>query len=228
MSFKSHIQTKSAEFTENYKHHTQLLDELNSKLDKASQGNPGHRKIHEERGKLFVRDRIQKLIDPQTPFLELSALAGSELYGEDIPAAGISNGDRTCFQPQRHDRGQRRYRQRRYVLSQLQSKNIFEPKKSPKKTICHVSIWWIQVVLFCRCKTDVFPDRDHFGRIFYNQAQMSQMAIPQISAVLGSCTAGGAYVPAMSDETVIVKNQGTIFLGGPPLGQSRNRRTNHQ
>jgi propionyl-CoA carboxylase len=185
MSFKSHIQTKSAEFTENYKHHTQLLDELNSKLDKASQGNPGHRKIHEERGKLFVRDRIQKLIDPQTPFLELSALAGSELYGEDIPAAGLVTGIGRVSNRKRHDRGQRRYRQRRYVFPNYSQKTSSSPRNRQRKPICHVSIWWIQVVLFLPMQADVFPDRDHFGRIFYNQAQMSQMAIPQISAVLG-------------------------------------------
>jgi acetyl-CoA carboxylase carboxyltransferase component len=216
MSFKSHIQTKSAEFTENYKHHTQLLDELNSKLDKASQGNPGHRKIHEERGKLFVRDRIQKLIDPQTPFLELSALAGSELYGEDIPAAGLVTGiGRVSNRNVMIVANDATVKGGTYfpitVKKHLRAQEIAKENHLPCVYLVDSG------GAFLPMQADVFPDRDHFGRIFYNQAQMSQMAIPQISAVLGSCTAGGAYVPAMSDETVIVKNQGTIFLGGPPL-----------
>jgi len=216
MAFKSNIQTRSSEFSENQQYHTQLLDELHQKLNKNEQGGVHHRKIHEERGKLFVRNRIAKLIDPQTPFLELSPLAGEGLYGEEIPSAGIVTGiGRVSNRNVMIVANDATVKGGTYfpitVKKHLRAQEIAKENHLPCLYLVDSG------GAFLPMQADVFPDRDHFGRIFYNQAQMSQMGIPQISAVLGSCTAGGAYVPAMSDETVIVKNQGTIFLGGPPL-----------
>lgn len=213
---KSKIQTKNAEFKENIAHHTTLLSELESKLEKTGQGSPSHRKIHEERGKLFVRDRIAKLIDPQTPFLELSALAGDNLYDQEIPAAGIITGiGRVSNRNVMIVANDATVKGGTYfpitVKKHLRAQEIAKENRLPCVYLVDSG------GAFLPMQSEVFPDRDHFGRIFYNQAQMSQMGIPQISAVMGSCTAGGAYVPAMSDETVIVKKQGTIFLGGPPL-----------
>jgi propionyl-CoA carboxylase len=216
MAFKSAIQPRSAEFLENHQHHTQLLSELHQKLNKNEQGGIAHRKIHEERGKLFVRDRIAKLIDPQTPFLELSPLAGDGLYGEEIPSAGIVTGiGRVSNRNVMIIANDATVKGGTYfpitVKKHLRAQEIAKENYLP-------CIYLVDSGgAFLPMQSEVFPDRDHFGRIFYNQAQMSQMGIPQLSAVMGSCTAGGAYVPAMSDETVIVKNQGTIFLGGPPL-----------
>jgi acetyl-CoA carboxylase carboxyltransferase component len=216
MPFKSNIHSRSAEFSENHQHHTQLLNELHQKLDKNEQGGVAHRKIHEGRGKLFVRDRIAKLIDPQTPFLELSPLAGEGLYGEDIPAAGIVTGiGRVSNRNVMIVANDATVKGGTYfpitVKKHLRAQEIAKENRLPCVYLVDSG------GAFLPMQSEVFPDRDHFGRIFYNQAQMSQMGIPQLSAVMGSCTAGGAYVPAMSDETVIVKNQGTIFLGGPPL-----------
>ena len=216
MAMKSNVHPKSSEFRENQEYHRRLLADLNEKLEKIGQGNPAHRKIHEERGKLFVRERIQKLIDPSTPFLELSALAGQNLYADDIPAAGIvtgvgrvSNRNVMIIANDATVKGGTYYPIT--VKKHLRAQEIARENRLPCVYLVDSG------GAFLPLQSEVFPDRDHFGRIFYNQAQMSQMGIPQISSVMGSCTAGGAYVPAMSDETVIVKNQGTIFLGGPPL-----------
>ncbi|RUR32488.1 methylcrotonoyl-CoA carboxylase [Vreelandella andesensis] len=178
----------------------------------------GHkaRERHESRGKLFVRDRIDHLIDEGSPFLEFSALAAHHVYDSDIPAAGVVTGigrvsgvecvivanDATVkggtyfpLTVKKHLRAQEIARKHRLPCIYLvDSGGAFLPRQD-----------------------EVFPDRDHFGRIFYNQATMSAEGIPQIAVVMGSCTAGGAYVPAMADESIIVKEQGTIFLGGPPL-----------
>jgi 3-methylcrotonyl-CoA carboxylase beta subunit len=194
-----------------------LVDELNERLARARAGG-GQKSIdrHHSRGKLLARERVGRLCDPGTAFLELSALAADGVYADDTPSAGIVTGiatihGRPCvvvandatvkggtYYPltvKKHLRAQEIALQNRLPCIYLvDSGGAFLPKQD-----------------------EVFPDREHFGRIFYNQATMSAKAIPQISAVLGSCTAGGAYVPAMSDETVIVRNQGTIFLGGPPL-----------
>ena len=171
---------------------------------------------HRSRGKLTARDRIDRLVDPGTAFLELNALAAWELYDGDAPSAGIVTGigvveGRECvivandatvkggsYYPltvKKHLRAQEVARQNRLpCLYLVDSGGAFLPLQA-----------------------DVFPDRDHFGRIFFNQARLSALGIPQIAVVMGSCTAGGAYVPAMSDETVIVRGTGTIFIGGPPL-----------
>jgi 3-methylcrotonyl-CoA carboxylase beta subunit len=214
---KSHVQTSSAEFKSNAQHHRALARDFEEKLAQARQGGGAEaRTRHESRGKLFVRDRIQKLLDPSTQFLELSPLAAWEMYDGAAPSAGVVTGvgvvhgrevmivanDATVkggsYLPltvKKHLRAQEIARENRLPCIYLvDSGGAFLPLQS-----------------------DVFPDREHFGRIFYNQATMSSMRIPQVAVVMGSCTAGGAYVPAMSDETIIVKNQGTIFLGGPPL-----------
>jgi 3-methylcrotonyl-CoA carboxylase beta subunit len=213
----SHIQTSSEEFKANAAHHRGIAEELRKRIAEVQQGGGSEaRSKHEKRGKLFVRDRIAKLIDPGSTFLELSPLAAYDLYDNAAPGAGIVTGigvvqgrevmivanDATVkggtyfpMTVKKHLRAQEIARENRLPCVYLvDSGGAFLPMQS-----------------------DVFPDRDHFGRIFYNQAQMSALGIPQIAAVMGSCTAGGAYVPAMSDESIIVKNQGTIFLGGPPL-----------
>ena len=214
---RSQLQTQSAEFKENAAHHRKLASELESRINQVRQGvDPEIRKKHESRGKLFVRDRIQKLIDPGSELLELSPLAAWDMYEGAAPGAGIVTGigvvhgrevmivanDATVkggtyfpMTVKKHLRAQEIARENRLPCVYLvDSGGAFLPMQS-----------------------EVFPDRDHFGRIFYNQAQLSAAGIAQIAVVMGSCTAGGAYVPAMSDETIIVKNQGTIFLGGPPL-----------
>jgi len=214
---RSQIHTSSADFKANAEHHQKLARELDERLAQVRQGGGAEaRAKHEKRGKLFVRDRIQKLIDPGTAFLELGALAAWDMYEGAAPGAGVVTGigvvhgrevmivanDATVkggtyfpMTVKKHLRAQEVARENRLPCVYLvDSGGAFLPMQA-----------------------EVFPDRDHFGRIFYNQASMSAMGIPQIAVVMGSCTAGGAYVPAMSDETIIVKNQGTIFLGGPPL-----------
>ena len=195
----------------------ELVAQLRSKLDKVKKGG-GEAAVtrHKERGKMFVRERIEAVIDPDTPFLEFSPLAANGMYGDEAPSAGIVTGigviqghqtvivanDATVkggtyfpITVKKHLRAQEIAMQNRLAcLYLVDSGGAFLPLQA-----------------------DVFPDRDHFGRIFYNQARMSADGLYQVAAVLGSCTAGGAYVPAMSDEAIIVRNQGTIFLGGPPL-----------
>jgi 3-methylcrotonyl-CoA carboxylase beta subunit len=214
---KSQAQTGSPEFKANAEYHRNLASELEKRLEIAhAGGGKESRARHEARGKLFVRDRVGKLLDPGTAFLELSALAAYDMYEGAAPGAGVVTGigvvhgrevmvvanDATVkggtyfpMTVKKHLRAQEIARENRLPCVYLvDSGGAFLPLQS-----------------------EVFPDREHFGRIFYNQAQMSALGIPQIAVVMGSCTAGGAYVPAMSDETIIVKNQGTIFLGGPPL-----------
>ena len=171
---------------------------------------------HVARGKLFVRERIERLIDPDTAFLELSPLAAYEVYDDDVPAAGIVTGiGRVEGQEVMIVANDATVKGGTYypltVKKHLRAQEIAQQNHLP-------CIYLVDSGgAFLPLQADVFPDRDHFGRIFFNQAQMSAMGIAQIAAVMGSCTAGGAYVPAMSDEVVIVKNTGTIFLGGPPL-----------
>ena len=216
-TLKSKIETSSQEFKNNKKVFVSLLKEYKSILKENTKGG-SERAIakHKERGKLLARERINLLIDPNTPFLELSSLAAYNQYDNDFPSAGIATGigvvhgretmiianDATVkggtymqFTIKKHLRAQEIAMQNHLpCIYMVDSGGAFLPEQDT-----------------------VFPDRDHFGRFFYNQARMSAEGIPQIAIVMGSCTAGGAYVPAMSDETIIVKNQGTIFLGGPPL-----------
>ncbi len=214
---RSLIHTSSDEFKTNAEHHRKLAAELDERLAQVRLGGGAEAKArHEKRGKLFVRDRIAKLLDPGSPFLEIGALAAFGEYDGAAPGAGVVTGigvvhgrevmvvanDATVkggtyfpLTVKKHLRAQEVARENRLPCVYLvDSGGAFLPMQA-----------------------DVFPDRDHFGRIFFNQAQMSSEGIPQIAVVMGSCTAGGAYVPAMSDETIIVRNQGTIFLGGPPL-----------
>ncbi len=171
---------------------------------------------HRERGKLPVRERIDRLIDPGSAFLELSPLAATGLYDDDAPGAGIVTGigrveGTTCVIVANDATVKGGTYYPMTVKKHLRAQEIALENRLP-------CIYLVDSGgAFLPLQADVFPDRDHFGRIFYNQARMSAAGIPQVALVMGSCTAGGAYVPAMSDETVIVKGTGTIFLGGPPL-----------
>jgi acetyl-CoA carboxylase carboxyltransferase component len=214
---KTKLSNSDPAFVANSEHNKALADSLAAKLTEISRG--GSQKAcerHLSLNKLMVRDRIDKLIDPGTPFLELSPLAADGVYPDLVPAAGLITGIGTIHN-----------RQVMIVANDATVKGGTYYPLTVKKHLraqevaMENNLPCIYLVdsggAFLPMQADVFPDREHFGRIFYNQAQMSAKEIPQISAVLGSCTAGGAYVPAMSDEVVIVKNQGTIFLGGPPL-----------
>jgi 3-methylcrotonyl-CoA carboxylase beta subunit len=194
-----------------------LLDDLAARRARAARGGPDSaRERHLERGKLLPRDRVEALLDDGTAFLEIAPLAAEGLYGDDAPAAGVIAGigqvsGRLCviIANDATVKGGTYYPMT--VKKHLRAQEIARDNLLP-------CIYLVDSGgAFLPMQDEVFPDRDHFGRIFYNQATMSAMGIPQIAAVLGSCTAGGAYVPAMSDETVIVRGQGTIFLGGPPL-----------
>ena len=215
------IQTRadpsSEAFQENARHMRNLVSDLRARIDRVKEGGPAEaREKHKRRGKLLPRERVARLLDPDRPFLELSPLAAMGLYDNEVSSAGIITGigavhgqtvmvianDATVkggtYYPltaKKHLRAQAIAEENHLPCIYLvDSGGAFLPKQD-----------------------EVFPDREHFGRIFYNQARMSAKGIPQIAVVMGSCVAGGAYVPAMSDETIIVKNQGTIFLGGPQL-----------
>jgi 3-methylcrotonyl-CoA carboxylase beta subunit/propionyl-CoA carboxylase len=195
----------------------QLVTELNRQTDLARQGG-GEKYLerHRSQGKLPVRDRISKLLDPASPLLELSALAASDMYEGEAPAAGLVTGigrvsgrEVVIVANDATVKGGTYYPIT--VKKHLRAQQIALDNRLP-------CIYLVDSGgAFLPLQAEVFPDRDHFGRIFFNQARMSAEGIPQIAVVMGSCTAGGAYVPAMSDETVIVKGTGTIFLGGPPL-----------
>src|SRR5213595_1298150 len=216
-AIQSKLNPRSEEFQANSRALGALVADLRAKVERAAQGGdePARAK-HVARGKLLPRERLRLLLDPGSPFLELSQLAAFGVYDDEAPAAGIITGvgrvsGRECvvvvndatvkggtYTPitlKKHLRAQEIALQNRLpCLYLVDSGGAFLPEQD-----------------------EVFPDREHFGRIFYNQAIMSAAGIPQIAAVMGSCTAGGAYVPAMSDESIIVKGEGTIFLGGPPL-----------
>jgi 3-methylcrotonyl-CoA carboxylase beta subunit len=208
---------QSQDFRANSAQWRRLIDELKEARSEASLGgNQKSRERHVARGKLLPRDRVMRLVDPGSPFLELSPLAAFGMYEDAIHAAGIITGigrvsGRECMIVCNDAtiKGGTYYPMT--VKKHLRAQEIARENRLP--CIYLVDSGGANLPN----QTDVFPDRDHFGRIFYNQAQMSAAGIPQIAVVMGSCTAGGAYVPAMSDETIIVKNQGTIFLGGPPL-----------
>jgi len=211
------IRTSDPTFAENAAHLRSLVDELKSKLAAVKLGG-GEAAVqkHRARGKLFVRDRIERLIDPDSPFLEFSALAASEMYDGEAPGAGMVSGigrvsGRECVIVANDATVKGGTYYPITVKKHLRAQEIAQENHLP-------CIYLVDSGgAFLPLQADVFPDKEHFGRIFFNQAQMSARNIPQIAVVLGSCTAGGAYVPAMSDESVIVRNQGTIFLGGPPL-----------
>ena len=194
-----------------------LVEELRALRAQAALGGPAaSRERHVARGKLLPRDRVEQLLDTGSPFLELSPLAAHGMYGGDAPAAGIVTGvgrvsGRDCLIVANDATVKGGTYYPIAVKKHLRAQEVALQNRLPCVYLVDSG------GAFLPAQDEVFPDREHFGRIFYNQAQMSSRGIPQIAAVLGSCTAGGAYVPAMSDEAVIVRDQGTIFLGGPPL-----------
>jgi acetyl-CoA carboxylase carboxyltransferase component len=208
---------QSPEFKANAEHNRALAHDLKQRLAHAREGGgEKYRKRHEEQGKLFVRERIERLLDPGAPFLELSPLAAGDMYKGEAPGAGIVTGI-----------GRISGREVMIIANDATVKGGSYYPLTVKK---HLRAQQVAEENYLPClylvdsgganlpfQDEVFPDVNHFGRIFYNQARMSAKRIPQIAAVMGSCTAGGAYVPAMSDEAIIVKGAGTIFLGGPPL-----------
>ena len=214
---RSKVDLRAAAFAANREHYAKVEAELLAARERARAGGPEKSKLlHHERGKLTARERIETLVDPNTPFLELGMLAANGMYDDEVPSAGMITGigcvsgklcviaanDATVkggtYYPltiRKHLRAQEIALENRLpIIYLVDSGGVFLPMQS-----------------------EVFPDKEHFGRIFYNQAVMSAQRIPQIAVVMGMCTAGGAYVPAMSDENVIVKGTGTIYLAGPPL-----------
>ena len=210
----------SEAFRANVAHNRALAEELRAKVAAAAQGGSASaRDKHTARGKLLPRDRVERLLDPGSPFLEIGQLAANGLYGDEVPGAGLIAGIGRVSG--------------RQVMIGCNDATVKGGTYYPLTVKKHLRAQEIALENRLPCiylvdsgganlpnQAEVFPDRDHFGRIFYNQANLSAQGIPQIACVMGSCTAGGAYVPAMSDETVIVRNQGTIFLAGPPLVQA--------
>src|ERR671934_208259 len=215
---ESRVDTSSEEYAANRAHYEGLLAELRAKMARAERGGDDDAIArHRARGKLLARERIARLLDPGAPFLELSALAAEGMYGGEAPAAGIVTGIGTVEGREvmivANDatvKGGTYYPIT--VKKHLRAQEIAEANRLP-------CIYLVDSGgAFLPLQAEVFPDRDHFGRIFYNQARLSAKGIAQIAVVMGSCTAGGAYVPAMSDETIIVRGTGTIFIGGAPPG----------
>lgn len=215
--FESKVDTKSVAFAENREHMQALVADLENRIAGVMQAG-GEKSVarHRKRGKLLPRERIDLLLDEGSAFLELSQLAAYEVYADDVPSAGVVTGigwihDRPCVLVANDATVKGGTYYPLTVKKHLRAQEVARHNKLP-------CIYLVDSGgAFLPLQDEVFPDRDHFGRIFFNQATLSAEGIPQISIVLGSCTAGGAYVPAMSDESVIVKGNGTIFLGGPPL-----------
>jgi 3-methylcrotonyl-CoA carboxylase beta subunit len=214
---KSQINTRSEDFRANVAAMQAQVDDLRAKTAQVARGGSEEaRQKHLARGKLLARDRIDGLLDPGASFLEISALAAWNMYGGEVPSAGVVAGigrvsgvECMIIANDATVKGGTYYPLT--VKKHLRAQEIAQQNRLP-------CIYLVDSGgAFLPMQDDVFPDREHFGRIFFNQANMSAQGIPQIAVVMGSCTAGGAYVPAMSDETIIVRNQGTIFLGGPPL-----------
>lgn len=216
----SKLSPDSEAFRSNAAHNSALAQELRERVATAAQGGSSNaREKHVARGKLLPRDRVERLLDPGSPFLEIGQLAANGLYGDEVPGAGLIAGIGRVSG--------------RQVMIGCNDATVKGGTYYPLTVKKHLRAQEIALENRLPCiylvdsgganlpnQAEVFPDRDHFGRIFYNQANLSARGIPQIACVMGSCTAGGAYVPAMSDETVIVRNQGTIFLAGPPLVQA--------
>ncbi|HEU4568501.1 MAG TPA: carboxyl transferase domain-containing protein [Marmoricola sp.] len=194
-----------------------LVDDLRERLAVVRQGgSESARRKHLDRGKLLARDRVDRLLDPGSPFLELSPLAATGMYDDAVPSAGIVTGigrvsGRECVVVANDATVKGGTYYPMTVKKHLRAQEVARANRLPCVYLVDSG------GAFLPRQDEVFPDKEHFGRIFFNQANLSREGIPQVAAVMGSCTAGGAYVPAMSDETVIVKEQGTIFLGGPPL-----------
>ena len=211
------IDKAGAAFQANAVHNRALAAELAERTAKAALGGPeASRQRHTARGKLLPRERVERLLDPGSPFLEVGALAANGLYHDEAPGAGVITGiGRVSGREVMIVANDATVKGGAYfpitVKKHLRAQEIAQQNRLP--CVYLVDSGGANLPH----QAEVFPDRDHFGRIFFNQARMSAQGIPQIACVMGSCTAGGAYVPAMSDETVIVRGQGTIFLGGPPL-----------
>lgn len=214
---ESKIDTQSKEYKENYKQIQNIVSEYKERLARIQEGGPKkYRELHKSRGKLLVRERLEKLFDRNTPFLELTPLAAYDMYNSEAPSAGVITGIGVIHG--------------REVLVVANDATVKGGTYYPMTIKKHIRAQEIALNNHLPCiylvdsggiflphQSGTFADKEYFGRIFYNQARLSSLGIPQISIVMGSCTAGGAYVPAMSDETVIVRKQGTIFIGGPPL-----------
>src|ERR1700746_3320005 len=213
----SQLDRDAEEFEHRREHMEELVAELRERTVQVARG--GGEKAterHRSRGKLPARERVDRLVDPGTAFLELNALAAWEMYDGGAPGAGIVTGigvveGRECVIVANDATVKGGSYFPLTVKKHLRAQEVAEQNRLPCLYLVDSG------GAFLPLQAEVFPDREHFGRIFYNQAQMSARGIPQIAVVMGSCTAGGAYVPAMSDETVIVKENGKIFLGGPPL-----------
>jgi propionyl-CoA carboxylase len=213
----SSVDTRSPEFAANREHNLRLIEEFRQRLASVRQGGgPEAVARHRARKKLLARERIERLLDPDTPFLEFSPLAANGMYDDEAPAAGIVTGigsvdgkEVAIVANDATVKGGTYYPIT--VKKHLRLQEIAEQNHLPCVYLVDSG------GAFLPLQADVFPDREHFGRIFFNQANLSAKGIAQVAVVMGSCTAGGAYVPAMSDETVIVKGTGTIFIGGPPL-----------
>jgi len=214
---ESKVDPESPDYKQNFEQMTRVVGEHRERLARIRQGGPPKsRELHTSRGKLLVRDRLDKLFDRNTPFLELNPLAAYDLYDNEAPGAGMVTGVGLVHG--------------REVLVVANDATVKGGTYFPMTIKKHIRAQEVAMEnrlpciylvdsggIFLPHQSGTFPDKEHFGRIFYNQARLSAKGIPQISIVMGSCTAGGAYVPAMSDETVIVRRQGTIFIGGPPL-----------
>ena len=214
---KTRLDSAAPTFVENVAHHRALAEDLRKQVARVAEGGgPEAQKKHTARGKLLPRERVRALLDPGTPFLELSQLAAFGMYGDDAPSAGIITGigrvegrEVVIVANDATVKGGTYYPMT--VKKHLRAQEIAAQNRLP-------CIYLVDSGgAFLPLQDEVFPDKEHFGRIFYNQANLSALGVPQVAVVMGSCTAGGAYVPAMCDESIIVKNQGTIFLGGPPL-----------
>jgi 3-methylcrotonyl-CoA carboxylase beta subunit len=219
-TLRSEANQRSAEFAANAASMRALVDELRSRAAEVELGGgEASRQRHLSRGKLLPRDRVGKLIDPGSPFLELSQLAAYGMYDGEVPGAGIVTGigrvsGRECVIVANDATVKGGTYFPLTVKKHLRAQEIARTNHLP-------CIYLVDSGgAFLPLQDEIFPDREHFGRIFFNQANMSAEGVPQIAVVMGSCTAGGAYVPAMSDETIIVRKQGTIFLAGPPLVQA--------
>ena len=214
---ESKVDTKSKEYRENFEHIQKLVEDYKEKLASVQQGGPEkYRELHKSRGKLLPRERLERLFDRNTPFLELTPLAAFDMYDNEAPGTGVITGVGVVHG--------------REVMVVANDATVKGGTYFPMTIKKHVRAQEIAKAnrlpciylvdsggIFLPHQSGTFADKEYFGRIFYNQARLSALGIPQISIVMGSCTAGGAYVPAMSDETVIVRQQGTIFIGGPPL-----------
>jgi 3-methylcrotonyl-CoA carboxylase beta subunit len=211
------VDTGSAEYRENAAQLQSLVADLRERLSLAAAGGGAEaRDKHVARGKLLPRDRIEALLDPGSPFLEIAPLAAGGMYGDEAPAAGLVAGigrilgrELVVVANDATVKGGTYYPIT--VKKHLRAQEIALENRLPCVYLVDSG------GAFLPLQDEVFPDREHFGRIFYNQARLSALGVPQLAVVMGSCTAGGAYVPAMCDESIIVRNQGTIFLGGPPL-----------